>query len=142
MMDTHYYLHKVSEGNGRHSFSLQGLPREDPQFDSFANFAPASGRCWHWDHQRDVTMNIIGTTCALLAVLAASLAQNFTSNVQKEFECNAMQLLYHTSPLIVLQMVVATPMFHSTAQDLGHVFYQRQNYVYAMHLYEKALGEI
>jgi solute carrier family 35 protein E3 len=61
----------------------------------------------------DVTMNFIGTTYALLAVLAASLAQIFTSNVQKEQECDAMQLLYHTSPLIVLQMVVATPMFHN-----------------------------
>lgn len=28
-----------------------------------------------------------------------------------------------------------------TTQDLGHVFYQQQNYIYAAHLYEKALDD-
>ena len=79
----------------------------------------------------DVTMNVIGTTYALLAVLAASLAQIFTSNVQKELECNAMQLLYHTSPLIVLQMMVATPMFHS----VGSLVESQPSLVASMHIF-------
>lgn len=79
----------------------------------------------------DVTMNVIGTIYALLAVLAASLAQIFTSNVQKELECNAMQLLYHTSPLIVLQMVVATPMFH----NVGSLVENQPPLVVSMHIF-------
>ncbi len=42
----------------------------------------------------DVTMNSRGTLYALLAVVAAPLAQILTSNVQKELDCNAMQLLH------------------------------------------------
>jgi solute carrier family 35 protein E3 len=78
----------------------------------------------------DVTVNFVGTVYALLAVLAASLAQIFTSNVQKELGCNAMQLLYHTSPLVVVQMVVATPMFH----DVGLIVENKPTSVVSMHI--------
>lgn len=60
----------------------------------------------------DVSINFPGTAYALLAVFAASLAQIYTSSVQKELNCNALQLLCHTSPLIVLQMAAAMPVFH------------------------------
>jgi hypothetical protein len=39
---------------------------------------------------------------ALCAVVATALAQIFTNTYQKSLDCNAMQLLYHTSPYISL----------------------------------------
>jgi hypothetical protein len=36
------------------------------------------------------------------AVVATALAQIFTNTYQKSLDCNAMQLLYHTSPIIAL----------------------------------------
>ena len=38
----------------------------------------------------------------MCAVVATALAQIFTNTYQKSLDCNAMQLLYHTSPLIAL----------------------------------------
>ena len=46
---------------------------------------------------------------ATCAVVATALAQIFTNTYQKSLECDAMQLLYHTSPIIA--MVQATPVF-------------------------------
>ena len=39
---------------------------------------------------------------AACAVVATALAQIFTNTYQKSLDCNAMQLLYHTSPIIAL----------------------------------------
>lgn len=39
---------------------------------------------------------------ACLAVVATALAQIFTNTYQKSLDCNALQLLYHTSPYIAL----------------------------------------
>jgi hypothetical protein len=39
---------------------------------------------------------------ASLAVLATSMAQIFTNTYQKSLDCNALQLLYHTSPIIAV----------------------------------------
>ena len=48
---------------------------------------------------------------AICAVIATSLAQIFTNTYQKSLECNAMQLLYHTSPIIAFGMIVMCPFF-------------------------------
>ena len=45
---------------------------------------------------------ICNTVFALCAVVATALAQIFTNTYQKSLDCNAMQLLYHTSPYITL----------------------------------------
>jgi hypothetical protein len=37
---------------------------------------------------------------AAIAVVATAMSQIFTSTYQKSLDCNALQLLYHTSPLI------------------------------------------
>ena len=39
---------------------------------------------------------------ACLAVMATGMAQIFTNTYQKSLDCNALQLLYHTSPYIAL----------------------------------------
>lgn len=39
---------------------------------------------------------------AACAVIATSLAQIFTNTYQKSLDCNALQLLYHTTPYITL----------------------------------------
>jgi len=48
---------------------------------------------------------------AVLAVIATSMAQIFTNTYQKSLNCDALQLLNHTSPLITLGMLIMCPMF-------------------------------
>lgn len=45
---------------------------------------------------------LLSAVFAVCAVIATALAQIFTNTYQKSLDCNAMQLLYHTSPLIAL----------------------------------------
>ena len=71
----------------------------------------------------DVDANYLGTIYAILAVLATALAQIFTSTKQKALGCNALQLLYHTSPVIAVGMFIMCPMF----DDLGGLY----NYTYS-----------
>lgn len=44
--------------------------------------------------------DLFSSVFAILAVVATALSQIFTSTYQKSLDCNALQLLYHTSPVI------------------------------------------
>lgn len=44
-------------------------------------------------------------------MVATALAQIFTNTYQKSLDCNAMQLLYHTSPYITLGMLIMCAFF-------------------------------
>lgn len=59
----------------------------------------------------DIQVNFMGTIFAVVAVVCTALAQIFTSANQKQLECDALQLLYHTSPLIATGMLLMVPMF-------------------------------
>ena len=59
----------------------------------------------------DMEVNTLGTTYAAAAVIATAAAQIFTNTYQKSLDCNALQLLYHTSPLISVGMLVLCPFF-------------------------------
>jgi len=59
----------------------------------------------------DVEMTTTGTILAGVAVLFTALSQIFTSSYQKKLKCDAMQLLYHTSPLIAGGMFTMSPVF-------------------------------
>ena len=48
----------------------------------------------------------VGFVFAGCAVVATAVAQIFTNVYQKSLDCNALQLLYHTAPLIALGMLV------------------------------------
>lgn len=50
----------------------------------------------------DIDVNTVGIIFALCAVVATAMSQIFTNTYQKSLDCNAMQLLYHTSPVIAL----------------------------------------
>jgi hypothetical protein len=50
----------------------------------------------------DMNVNFVGTVFAVCAVVATALAQIFTNTYQKSLDCNALQLLHHTSPWIAL----------------------------------------
>ncbi len=54
----------------------------------------------------DTSLNFVGTIYAFLAVVFTTCAQVFTSRFQKELQCNGLQLLYHTSPLISIGMLL------------------------------------
>ena len=59
----------------------------------------------------DLDLNMIGTVFAVCAVIATALSQIFTNTYQKSLDCNAMQLLFHTSPYIALGMIIMCPFF-------------------------------
>lgn len=59
----------------------------------------------------DVSLNMKGTVFAIAAVVATALAQIFTSSYQKELNCNALQLLVHTAPVISFGMFCMIPFF-------------------------------
>ena len=56
----------------------------------------------------DLSLNMVGLVFAVCAVVATALAQIFTNTYQKSLDCNAMQLLYHTSPYISLVSIYIT----------------------------------
>ena len=59
----------------------------------------------------DLEVNFTGTVFASFAVLATATSQIFTNTYQKSLDCNAMQLLYHTSPMISVGMLLMCPFF-------------------------------
>lgn len=59
----------------------------------------------------DVDINFLGFVFAACAVAATGMAQIYTSSFQKSLGCDALQLLYHTSPIIAVGMLVMCPMF-------------------------------
>lgn len=62
---------------------------------------------------------------ASCAVVATALAQIFTNTYQKSLECDAMQLLYHTSPLIALVRAPhETIIRYISARSYWHVLFQ------------------
>lgn len=60
----------------------------------------------------DVTVDPIGLALAAVAVLATSIGQILCSQYQKELECDSMQLLYSTCPLVTLGLLAVVPVFH------------------------------
>ncbi len=59
----------------------------------------------------DLSLNTVGFAFATCAVVATAMAQIFTNTYQKSLDCNALQLLFHTSPYIALGMLIMCPMF-------------------------------
>ena len=63
--------------------------------------------CWQHTESRAIFLLTLDsfaliTVFATCAVVATALAQIFTNTYQKSLDCNAMQLLYHTSPYITV----------------------------------------
>mmetsp|Transcript_17646 Transcript_17646/g.59986 ORF Transcript_17646/g.59986 Transcript_17646/m.59986 type:complete len:313 (-) Transcript_17646:47-985(-) len=71
----------------------------------------------------DVEANVEGSVYAACAVMATSLAQIFTSSKQKGLGCNALQLLYHTSPIIAVGMLFMCPFFDDTTALYEYQYY-------------------
>lgn len=59
----------------------------------------------------DLNLNPVGLVFATCAVVATALSQIFTNTYQKSLDCNALQLLYHTSPYITVGMLAMCPFF-------------------------------
>lgn len=59
----------------------------------------------------DISLNFVGLIFATCAIIFTALAQIFTNTYQKSLDCNAMQLLYHTSPYIAMGMLIMSPIF-------------------------------
>ncbi|KAJ1418823.1 triose-phosphate transporter family-domain-containing protein [Ochromonadaceae sp. CCMP2298] len=71
----------------------------------------------------DLSINPVGLAFATCAVVATALAQIFTNTYQKSLGCDALQLLYHTSPLITLGMLVMCAFFDDL-HAFAHYSYQ------------------
>eukprot|EP01040_Poterioochromonas_malhamensis_P002725 gene2725-2902_t len=59
----------------------------------------------------DLSLNTFGFVIASLAIAATAMAQIFTNTYQKSLNCDALQLLYHTSPYIAAGMLILCPCF-------------------------------
>jgi len=59
----------------------------------------------------EIDLNLYGFIIASCAVIATAMAQIFTNTYQKSLNCDALQLLYHTSPYIAVGMLAMSPMF-------------------------------
>ena len=80
----------------------------------------------------DVTVNLVGVALAAVAVSFTSMAQILCSHYQKDMECDSMQLLYSTCPLVTIGMLVFIPFFHDVHElaqvdvsvpMLAHIFW-------------------
>ena len=69
-----------------------------------------------WATVHDVDVNMMGTFFATAAVASTGMAQIFTTTYQKALNMNAMQLLFHTAPLIAAGMLMMCPMFDDVAK--------------------------
>lgn len=70
----------------------------------------------------DLDINFIGTCFAVCAVVATSMAQIFTNTYQKSLGCDALQLLYHTSPIIMIGMLIMCPFFDDTSGLAEYIY--------------------
>lgn len=61
----------------------------------------------------DLSLNTLGLLFALCGVIATAMAQILTNTHQRTLSCDALQLLYHTSPWIALGMLLMCPLFDS-----------------------------
>ena len=59
---------------------------------------------------------------AVVAVIATALAQIFTNTYQKSLNCDAMQLLYITAPMITVGMLAMSPFFDDFSTLVKHEF--------------------
>ena len=62
----------------------------------------------------DVSVDLAGLALAAVAVLTTSIGQILCSHYQKELECDPMQLLYSTCPIVTLGLIGMVPVFHDT----------------------------
>jgi solute carrier family 35 protein E3 len=67
--------------------------------------------------QQEIIINIRGVCWAVLGVVTTSLAQIFFNPLQKELNLDPMQLLYHTSPWLVIGSAATLPYF----EDINHL---------------------
>ena len=65
----------------------------------------------------DHTVTPLGTLYGAVAVVATVLAQRATASSQRRLRVDSNQLLYHTSPLIALAMLAASPL----CDDVAHL---------------------
>ena len=72
----------------------------------------------------DVEVHFVGLCFASFAIVATAMAQIFTNTYQKSLDCNAMQLLYHSSPVIAVGMLVMCPFFDDLSQLPNYEFSQ------------------
>lgn len=63
----------------------------------------------------DIHVNFVGTIFAIFAIIFTTVAQIFTQRYQAILNCDALQLLYLTSPLIMIGMIILAPFF----DDIG-----------------------
>lgn len=68
------------------------------------------GKPWLFMLSQDLRLSS-SLVIASLAIAATAMAQIFTNTYQKSLNCDALQLLYHTSPYIAAGMLILCPCF-------------------------------
>lgn len=62
----------------------------------------------------EVSVNLIGTLWALSAVLSVALAQIYFGPLQKDLDLNAIQMLFHLSPVMMVGSIIAIPLLEDS----------------------------
>ena len=70
----------------------------------------------------DIDVRVMGLVFAVCAVIATSMAQIFTNTYQKTLDCNALQLLHHTAPIITIGMLVLCPFFDDVSALINYEY--------------------
>eukprot|EP00759_Apiculatamorpha_spiralis_P040539 PhF_6_TR39083/c0_g1_i1/m.58489/K15285/SLC35E3; solute carrier family 35, member E3 len=64
----------------------------------------------------DVGLNFWGAVVAAIAVLVTSQYQIWVGTMQKELDCNSMQLLYYQAPISALMLIPCIPMLDNISK--------------------------
>jgi solute carrier family 35 protein E3 len=70
----------------------------------------------------DLDINMIGSIFATVAVLATATSQIYLKQIQKPLDCSPLQILYHTSPLVCLGMLMLVPFFDNYKEIMEFEF--------------------
>lgn len=70
----------------------------------------------------DISLNTVGLVFATCAIVSTAMAQIFTNTYQKSLNCDALQLLSHTAPIITLGMLVMCPIFDDVSALVSYEY--------------------
>eukprot|EP01102_Stenamoeba_stenopodia_P000582 TRINITY_DN1056_c0_g2_i1.p1 TRINITY_DN1056_c0_g2~~TRINITY_DN1056_c0_g2_i1.p1 ORF type:complete len:332 (-),score=33.88 TRINITY_DN1056_c0_g2_i1:76-1071(-) len=84
----------------------------------------------------DFQLNFVGSVWAILGVIVTSIYQIRTGKLQKELECNSMQLLYYQAPVSALCLAFIAPFFEdlsfSSSASVWRFFMEYQSLGYIL----------
>lgn len=70
----------------------------------------------------EISFNLKGSIWAFCGVICSSCAQIFFSPLQKELNLDALQMLFHLSPLLTIGSFATIPLFENVKELIDYKF--------------------